>query len=226
MHRRPLFPKPPRKRQRPASPAAPAFQRRRLVGENGLPVPEPLLRSTAQRPKNRFVFTHASNQGATPMRREELTEKILDIKREKGWTWKQITDEIGGMSPVLVVGALLGQMKLVKPLAKKAAGLFGLSAAEERMLNEVPYRGTTMPPTDPLIYRFYELVMVNGPAWKALIEEEFGDGIMSAIDFDMEIERLPNPKGDRVKITMSGKFLPYKYYGNEQGILEYGVKES
>ena len=82
-----------------------------------------------------------------------------------------------------------------------------------------------LPPTDPLIYRLYELVMVNGPAWKALIEEEFGDGIMSAIDFDMEIERLPNPKGDRVKITMSGKFLPYKYYGNEQGILEYGVKE-
>ena len=61
------------------------------------------------------------------MRREELTEKILDIKREKGWTWKQITDEIGGMSPVLMVGALLGQMKLVKPLAKKAAELFGLS---------------------------------------------------------------------------------------------------
>src|SRR5262245_28862248 len=165
-------------------------------------------------------------QGGKPMKREELTEKILDIKREKGWTWRQITEEIGGMSPVLVVGALLGQMKLVKPLAKKAAGLFGLSPAEERMLNEVPYRGTAMPPTDPLIYRFYELVMVNGPAWKALIEEEFGDGIMSAIDFDMEIERLPNPKGDRVKITMSGKFLPYKYYGNEQGILEYGVKET
>ena len=115
---------------------------------------------------------------------------------------------------MLVVGALLGQMKLVKPLAKKAALLFGLSAAEERMLNEVPMRGAgvPMPPTDPLIYRFYELVMVNGPAWKALIEEEFGDGIMSAIDFDMQIERLPNPKGDRVKITMSGKFLPYKTY--------------
>jgi cyanate lyase len=167
-------------------------------------------------------------QGETLMKREQLAEKILDIKREKGWTWKHITEEIGGMSPVLVVGALLGQMKLVKPLAKKAAALFGLSTAEERMLNEVPYRGqgTPMPPTDPLIYRLYELVMVNGPAWKALIEEEFGDGIMSAIDFDMEIERLPNPKGDRVKITMSGKFLPYKYYGSEQGILEYGVKET
>jgi cyanate lyase len=162
------------------------------------------------------------------MKREDLTEKILDIKRKKGWTWKHITDEIGGMAPVMVVGALLGQMKLVKPLAKKAATLFGLSPEEEAMLNEVPYRGTgtPMPPTDPLIYRFYEMVMVNGPAWKALIEEEFGDGIMSAIDFDFDFERVANPKGDRVKITMSGKFLPYKYYGNEQGIPDYGFKET
>ncbi|OZB04562.1 MAG: cyanase [Rhizobiales bacterium 39-66-18] len=150
---------------------------------------------------------------------------MLDIKREKGWTWKYITDEIGGMSPMLVVGALLGQMKLVKPLAKAAAELFGLSEVEERMLNEVPYRGTPMPPTDPLIYRFYEMVMVNGPAFKALIEEEFGDGIMSAIDFDIDMERLANPKGDRVKLTMTGKFLPYKYYGAEQGTPEYGFKE-
>ena len=161
------------------------------------------------------------------MRREDLTEKILDIKREKGWTWKHITDTIGGMSPVLVIGALLGQMKLVKPLATRAAELFGLNQNEERMLNEVPYRGTgtPMPPTDPLIYRFYEMVMVNGPAWKALIEEEFGDGIMSAIDFDMLMERVANPKGDRVKITMSGKFLPYKYYGASGNVPEYGFKE-
>ena len=159
------------------------------------------------------------------MTRAQLTEKILDIKREKGWTWKYICEEIGGMSPTLVVGALLGQMKLVKPLAAKAAKLFDLSEVEQRMLNEVPYRGTQMPPTDPLIYRFYEMVMVNGPAWKALIEEEFGDGIMSAIDFDFDFERQANPKGDRVKITMSGKFLPYKYYGNEQGIPDYGFKE-
>jgi cyanate lyase len=161
------------------------------------------------------------------MKRSDLTEKILDIKRAKGWSWKYINDEIGGMSPVLVTGALLGQYKLVKPLAAKAAALFGLSPEEEAMLNEVPYRGTgtPMPPTDPLIYRFYEMVMVNGPAWKALIEEEFGDGIMSAIDFDFDFERMPHEKGDRVKITMSGKFLPYKYYGNEQGIPAYGFKE-
>ena len=139
-----------------------------------------------------------------------------------------ICDQIGGMSDVLIVGALLGQMKLVKSQAAKAAELFDLSKAEQAMLNEVPMRGagTPMPPTDPLIYRFYELVMVNGPAWKALIEEEFGDGIMSAIDFNIEIVREPNPKGDRVKITMSGKFLPYKYYGNEQGVPDYGFKES
>ncbi len=159
------------------------------------------------------------------MTREQLTEKILDIKRSNGWTWKHICNEIGGMSPVLVVSGLLGRMKLIKPVAKKAATLFGLSEAEERMLNEIPYRGTSMPATDPLIYRFHELAMVYGPAWKALIEDEFGDGIMSAIDFDVQIERQPNPKGDRVKITMSGKFLPYKYYGNEEGVPDYGLKE-
>ena len=159
------------------------------------------------------------------MTRTELAEKILDIKREKGWTWKHITDEIGGMSPILVVGALLGQMKLPKALAEKAGALFGLSEAEKRMLGEVPTRGSPMPPTDPLLYRFYEIVMVNGPALKALIEEEFGDGIMSAIDFDLEVDRLANPKGDRVRLVMSGKFLPYKYYGAEQGVPECGFKE-
>ena len=159
------------------------------------------------------------------MRRDELTEKILDIKREKGWTWKYICAEIGGMSPMLITGALLGQMKLTKPQAAKAAELLGLSKSEEAMLNEVPMRGSPMPPSDPLIYRFYELVMINGPAWKALIEEEFGDGIMSAIDFDLQMERVPNPKGDRVKITMSGKFLPFKYYGNSGNVPGYGFKE-
>jgi len=160
------------------------------------------------------------------MRREQLTEKILDIKRDKGWSWKHIAGEIGGMSPVLVVGALLGQMKLTKPLAQKAAALFDLSESEQRMLNEVPMRGMPMPPTDPLIYRLYELVMINGPALKALIEEEFGDGIMSAIDFDLALDRLANPKGDRVQLVMSGKFLPFKYYGAEQGAPEYGFKET
>ena len=159
------------------------------------------------------------------MKRSDLTEKILDIKRDKGWTWKYICAEIGGMSPVLVTGAVLGQMKMTKPQAAKAAEMFGLSKSEQALLNEVPNRGMPMPPTDPLIYRFYELVMVNGPALKALIEEEFGDGIMSAIDFDMEITRQSDPKGDRVKIGMTGKFLPYKYYGATGNAQAYGYKE-
>jgi cyanate lyase len=159
------------------------------------------------------------------MKREELSEKLLDIKREREWSWRHITDAIGGMSPVLVIGALLGQMRLPKSLAQKAGSLFGLSEGEQRLLGEVPTRGAPMPPTDPLLYRFYELIMVNGPAWKALIEEEFGDGIMSAIDFDFKLARLAHPKGDRVQITMSGKFLPYKYYDNEEGTPENGLKE-
>src|SRR5450759_1177183 len=165
--------------------------------------------------------------GRRHMKRSDLTEKLLDIKRENGWSWKHICEKVGGYSEVLIVGAILGQMKLTKPQAAHAGGLFGLAKSEIAMLNEVPIRGevTPMPPTDPLIYRFYELVMVNGPAWKALIEEEYGDGIMSAIDFDMVMGRLPDPKGDRVKITMSGKFLPYKYYGATGNAQAYGYKE-
>jgi cyanate lyase len=161
------------------------------------------------------------------MTRAGLTERLLDIKREKAWTWKYICEQIGGMSPVMITGAVLGQQKMTKPMAANAAKLFGLSKTEQAMLNEVPMRGTgtPMPPTDPLIYRFYELVMVNAPAWKALIEEEFGDGIMSAIDFDMELTRQSDPKGDRVKLGMTGKFLPYKYYGATGNQLAYGLKE-
>ncbi len=149
------------------------------------------------------------------MVREDVTEKILDVKRDRGMTWKDIAAQIGGCSPILITAALLGQMKLTPEQAGRAKEVFGLTDSEAKMLTEVPYRGSlpSLPPTDPLIYRFQELVMVYGTTWKALIEEEFGDGIMSAIDFDMTMERLPDPKGDRVKITMSGKFLPYKYYG-------------
>src|SRR3974377_1655378 len=133
-------------------------------------------------------------QGRPPMKRSDLTEKLLDTKAEKGWSGKHICEKIGGYSEVLIVGAILGQMKLTKPQAANAGELFGLSKSETAMLNEGPMGGMPMPPTDPLIYRFYELVMVNGPAWKALIEEEYGDGIMSALDFDMQIERRPTRK--------------------------------
>ena len=146
--------------------------------------------------------------------REDLTEKIRAIKRAKRLNWKEIVEVAGSGSPVMTTAALLGQMRLTEDEAARVAAMLGLSEIEQMLLTEVPYRGSipALPPTDPLIYRFYELVQVYGTAWKVLIEEEFGDGIMSAIDFDMKLERLPDPKGDRVKITMSGKFLPYKRY--------------
>jgi cyanate lyase len=148
------------------------------------------------------------------MKRAELTEKIAVLKRQRGLSWKGIAAELGPGSPVYYTAALLGQMKLSKAEAEAAGKLLGLDADEVALLQEVPYRGSlpTAVPTDPLIYRFYELVQVYGTTWKALIQEEFGDGIMSAIDFDMALERQPDPKGDRVRITMSGKFLPYKQY--------------
>jgi cyanate lyase len=150
----------------------------------------------------------------TRMTRTQLTEKIIATKRRKGLTWKSIAAEIGTLSPIYYTAALDGQMKLGKAEAEAAAALLDLDADETLLLQEIPYRGSlpTAVPTDPLIYRFYELVQVYGTTWKALIQEEFGDGIMSAIDFDMTLERQPDPKGDRVKITMSGKFLGYKEY--------------
>jgi cyanate lyase len=148
------------------------------------------------------------------MTRSEVTQKILSQKRLNKLSWKTIVAEIGGGSPVYLTAGLMGQMKLRPEQAARAAQLFGLSEEEALLLQEVPYRGS-LPgtlPTDPLIYRFYELVQVYGTTWKELIQEEFGDGIMSAIDFDMSIERQPDPKGDRVKLVLSGKFLPYKEY--------------
>jgi cyanate lyase len=148
------------------------------------------------------------------MTREELTVTIQSRKRTKKLTWKQIAATIGTASPIVTTAALLGQMRLDDDEAAKAAELLELSTEERQLLTEIPYRGSLPagPPTDPLIYRFHELVQVYGTTWKALIQEEFGDGIMSAIDFDMQMERQADPKGDRVKITMSGKFLPYKKY--------------
>jgi cyanate lyase len=148
------------------------------------------------------------------MTRAELTEKILTAKRLKDLSWDDIARRIGGASKIVVTAACLGQMKMTKEQAGKAARLFGLGKEETLLLQEVPYRGSLpqLPPTDPLIYRFYELVMVYGTTWKELIQEEFGDGIMSAIDFDMTLERQPDQKGDRVKLGMAGKFLAYKTY--------------
>jgi len=143
----------------------------------------------------------------------KLGRKILAIKQERRLTWAEIAVTLGH-SPTWTCAACLGQMSMARETAEQAAALFGLDAVETGLLQAIPYRGSlpAAVPTDPLIYRFYELVMVYGTTWKELIEEEFGDGIMSAIDFDMSLERQPDQKGDRVKLTMSGKFLPYKRY--------------
>ncbi len=142
-----------------------------------------------------------------------LGQKILGIKKRKGLSWAEIAARLGH-APVWTCAALLGQMAMSAETAAKAGALLGLDDEEIETLQAIPYRGSlpAMPPTDPLIYRFYELVMVYGTTWKELIQEEFGDGIMSAIDFDMSLERLPDQKGDRVKIGMTGKFLGYKTY--------------
>ena len=146
--------------------------------------------------------------------REQLTEKILASKRKLGLKWSTIAAALGSSSPILYTAALLGQFPLTPAEAEKAVSLLELDESDAILLTESPNRGANsiMPPTDPLIYRFYELVQNYGTTWKALIEEEFGDGIMSAIDFNMSIARQPDPKGDRVKIEMSGKFLPFKRF--------------
>ena len=147
------------------------------------------------------------------MNRSDVTEMILSAKRKKGLKWADIAKKIGH-SKEWVTAAMLGQMTLTKIEAEKAGKLFGLDKEAVLILQEVPYKGSlpTAVPTDPLIYRWYEIVSVYGSTIKELIHEEFGDGIMSAIDFSMDIERQPDPKGDRVKVVLSGKFLPYKTY--------------
>ena len=145
------------------------------------------------------------------MTRAELSEKILPTKLKKGLTGAQIAKEVG-RSPVWTTAALLGQMTMSKEEAQKASKILGLSDDEMGLLQVVPTRGSldTAVPVDPTIYRFYELVQVYGTTWKELIHEEFGDGIMSAIDYEVTLERMPDPKGDRVKLVMHGKFLPYR----------------
>jgi len=149
-----------------------------------------------------------------PGMRHELTEKIVRTKIERDLTWSGLAALVPGLSKEYVTAALLGQMPLPRAAAEAIGVYLGLDGFEIKLLQEPPYRGS-LPgavPTDPLIYRFYELVSVYGTTFKALIAEEFGDGIMSAIDFKMDLSREPNPAGDRVHITMSGKFLPYKQY--------------
>ena len=147
------------------------------------------------------------------MSRIEVTEKIIAAKVSKGLKWSEVAKQVG-LSKEWVASACLGQMTLNQEQAKILAEIFDLSTEDAKWLTVTPYKGSlpTTVPTDPLIYRFYEMVNVYGTTFKALIHEEFGDGIMSAIDFKMDLQRENDPNGDRVRIVMSGKFLPYKQY--------------
>ena len=147
------------------------------------------------------------------MNRLDVTEMIIEAKLKKGLKWADIADAVGH-SKEWTTAAMLGQMTLSRDEATKVGALLDLPEAAVAWLQVVPYKGAlpTAVPTDPLIYRFYELISVYGTSIKELIHEEFGDGIMSAIDFSMDIQREPDPKGDRVKIVLNGKFLPYKTY--------------
>jgi cyanate lyase len=145
--------------------------------------------------------------------RNEVTQMIVSAKVAKGLRWGEIAEKVG-QSKEWTTAACLGQMTLNKTQAEIMGEIFGLSEEAVAWLQIVPYKGSlpSAVPTDPLIYRWYEIVSVYGTTIKELIHEEFGDGIMSAIDFSMDIQREADPKGDRVKVVLSGKFLPYKSY--------------
>ena len=141
----------------------------------------------------------------------EAIELIRKAKGRKGLTWEQIAAHVG-RSPVYITSACLGENSLTSEDAKKLGALLDLAPDIVALLQSCPKKGSGSLdiPKDPLLYRFHEINLVYGDTLKELIHEKFGDGIMSAIDFTMEVEKVEDPKGDRVKVTMCGKFLPYK----------------
>ena len=144
------------------------------------------------------------------MTKDEMTAKILEAKEKAGLSWEQIAAKIG-MSPVWTTSACLGMNSMPKDKAEALCEALDLPTEGGPALQACPHKSwDKLVPTDPVVYRFYEIVGVYGDTIKAIIHEKFGDGIMSAIDFSMKIDKVEDPKGDRVVITMNGKFLPYK----------------
>lgn len=146
------------------------------------------------------------------MNREEATAEILEAKKEKGLTFEAIAQKVG-RHKVWTTAALLGQHPMSAEEAETVVDLLDLSPEVGEALQEIPMRGSldTDVPTDPTIYRIHEITQVYGTTIKALIHEMFGDGIMSAITFRMDVEKVESDEGPRVKITYDGKFLPYKW---------------
>src|SRR5262245_8777663 len=145
------------------------------------------------------------------MTRSEATQQILEAKKKKGLTFERIAQAVGRHT-VWVTAALLGQATMSAEEAQKAVQTLGLGPEVAAALQAIPSKGSLdrTVPVDPLIYRFHEITQVYGTTLKALIHEMFGDGIMSAVDFEIDIQRKEDPKGDRVVVTYNGKFLPYR----------------
>ena len=146
------------------------------------------------------------------MNKVAMTEAIILAKHEKKLSWEQIAEHVG-LSPVFLTSACLGMNSLTEAYARALVQVLDLPEQVAAALQQCPHKSWDKAvPTDPLVYRLYEIVGVYGGTLKELIHEKFGDGIMSAIDFSMTIDKQPDPKGDRVVITMNGKFLPYKVF--------------
>ena len=144
------------------------------------------------------------------MNKLDVTEAIFSIKNKKALSWQDIADA-AGMSVVWTTSACLGMNSCPEVEADKLINYLGLPEEAKQALMAYPTKEWDKSvPQDPLIYRLYEVVGVYGATLKEVIQEKFGDGIMSAIDFSMEVEKEENPKGDRVILTLNGKFLPYK----------------
>lgn len=141
----------------------------------------------------------------------EITTQLLAAKKAKGLTFADLESKLG-YDEVWIASVFYRQASASEEEATKMVELLGLGAEFVEALTECPLKGSLEPtiPTDPLIYRFYEIMQVYGMPIKSVVHEKFGDGIMSAIDFSVDVEREEDPKGDRVKIIMCGKFLPYK----------------
>lgn len=147
------------------------------------------------------------------MTKLEMTEAIMAAKSTKGLTWSEISEAVG-LSEIFLSSACLGQNSLLAEDATKLTEYLGLDEEVAKILTVCPMKASDIDNVskDPLIYRFFEIAYVYGGAIKEIIHEKFGDGIMSAIDFSMDLQRENDPKGDRVSVVMSGKFLPYKMY--------------
>lgn len=146
------------------------------------------------------------------MKKHGMTEIILAAKAAKKMGWEQIAEKTG-LAPVFVTSACLGMNSMPKEHADRLCAALELPADVSTALQEFPHKSwDKVVPTDPVLYRFYEIVGVYGETIKQIIGEKFGDGIMSAIDFSMDISREAHEKGDRVRVELSGKFLPYKTY--------------